>query len=303
MKTFKVAFISDIHTDFYIKPQLDTHKLEDAMTDFIDNELVLKPADILVFAGDNSHYPKHNKLMLEMIAAKKMYKKIFVTFGNHDMYLVSNSQEHDFKTSWGKVENLKAICEAIDTVEFLDGNIVDVDGIKIGGCGMWYDFSYGIKNFGMNHFAMMHKWKDTMNDARLIKGTDYPKEINDSRAGIYGYGKMTTYTFDPIKFFEAEKEKMLKIIEDCDIFISHIGPVVPPSLKSEYQNVVTGFYYFDGEHYLWNEKAPKLWLWGHTHDQHDFKINNTWLMCNPLGYKSENTGNEISVVDLFDLEY
>jgi len=97
------------------------------MDDFIENELWLKNADVLVFAGDNSHYPKQNKLMLEKIAAKKMYKKIFVTFGNHDLYLISNSQRSNYNTSWDKVLELKQICDEIDTVEFLDGNIVEVE--------------------------------------------------------------------------------------------------------------------------------------------------------------------------------
>ena len=307
-KSFKVAFISDIwpeiHIDFYINPKLEGDKLIKAMTDFINNELVLKPADILVFAGDNSHYPKQNKLMLEMIAAKKMYKKIFVTFGNHDLYLISNQQRSKYNTSWDKVLELKSICEAIDTVEFLDGNIVEVDGIKIGGAGLFYDMSYGKNNFGLNHFAMMHLWIDSMNDANLIKGKDYPPEINDSRSKMYGYSNIyKEYTFDPIKFFNLEKEKMIKIIDKCDIFVSHIGPIIPPNLDAEYQNAMTGFYYFDGAEYLSNEKAPKLYIFGHTHKRYDFKFNNTWMMCNPLGYKSEKTNNEIVVVDLFDLDF
>jgi hypothetical protein len=77
-----------------------------------------------------------------MIAQRKIYKKIFVTFGNHDMYLVSNAQRSKYQISWNKVKDLKQICECIDTVEFLDGNIIEVDGIKIGGAGMWYDMSY-----------------------------------------------------------------------------------------------------------------------------------------------------------------
>ena len=95
--------------------------------EIVENELWLKNADILVFAGDNSHYPRQNKLMLEKIAAKKIYKKIFVTFGNHDLYIISNQQKSKYKTSWDKVLELKQICEEIDTVEFLDGNIVEVE--------------------------------------------------------------------------------------------------------------------------------------------------------------------------------
>lgn len=298
-----IAFCSDIHTDFYIPANTSGHKLDAKMDDFIENELWLKKADVLVFAGDNSHYPHQNKLMLEKIAAKKMYKKIFVTFGNHDLYLVSNAQRSKYNTSWDKVLELKAICEEIDTVEFLDGNIVEVDGVTFGGTGGWYDMSYGKQLFNMNHFAMMHKWKDTMNDANLIVGNDYPKEINDSRyESMYGrYGNEKKYTFDPLKFFKQEEEKMLAIVEECDVFISHVGPIVPPSLPLHYQTPVTGFYYFNGEWILNKEKAPKLWIFGHTHDKYLWKHKNTVLACNPLGYKSENKNAEVEVLDLYDL--
>ena len=182
------------------------------------------------------------------------------------------------------------------SVEFLDGNVVEVDGVKIGGTSMWYDYSYGKKISNMTDDDMLQKWKTTMNDANLIKGDDH-LGLNESY-GMYNYGNTTRYSFDPLVFFEKEKEKMLKIIEDCDIFVSHIGPVVPPNIRPEYQNVVTGFYYFDGERYLWADKAPKLWIFGHTHDKYMWKVNDTVLACNPLGYKSEQTENEIDVIDM-----
>lgn len=296
----QIAFISDIHTDFYIPAGLTDHKLDAAMDDFIENEMLLKNADVLVLAGDNSHYPKQNKLMLEKIAAKGIYKKIFITFGNHDMYLVSNRQRSKFDTSWDKVLDLKAICEDIDTVEFLDGNIVEVDGVKFGGNGMWYDFSYS-KVFNLNHHDCMHKWKDTMNDANLIVGKDYPPEINDSRERMHGGYGYKEYNFDPLKFFKQEEEKMLKIVEECDVYISHIGPLVPKNLPVHYQNAITGFYYFNGEWILNKDKAPKLWIWGHTHEKYLWKHNNTVLACNPLGYKSENKNAEVEILDLDDL--
>ena len=294
----KVAFTSDTHIDFWVPAKLSGHKLLTKMEEFVDEVLVPKEADILIFAGDNSHYNEQNRMMLQYIADKKMYKKIFITFGNHDMYLVSNSQRAKYSTSWDKVMELKEICESIDTVEFLDGNIVEVDGVKIGGNGMWYDGSYGKKVFGQSDASMLQLWKDRMNDSNLITGTDMGEPGLNSSASMYSYGSMKTYTFDPDKFFLSEKEKMIKIVDQCDIYVSHIGPVVPPSIRPEYMNAVTGFYYFDGEHILWNPKSPKLYIFGHTHDRHEFKINNTWLFCNPIGYKSENHGREIEVIDI-----
>lgn len=239
--------------------------------------------------------------MLEYLVSKKMYKKIFVTFGNHDMYLVSNSQRSKYEYSWDKVLELKEICKNIDTVEFLDGNIVEVDGVKIGGCGLWYDGSYAKKVFGYNDTRTLQLWKDNMNDANLIHGRDGNEPGLNSSQGMYSYGKTKSYTFDPDLFFLKEKEKLMKIVYDCDIFVSHIGPVVPPTIRTQYKTPCTGFYYFDGEHILWDERAPKIWVFGHTHDRYEFKVNNSWLLCNPLGYKSEQTSTEIDVIDIESL--
>jgi len=181
--------------------------------------------------------------------------------------------------------------------EFTDEKLT----VTFGGSALWYDMSYAKQYYNMSHFDCMQTWKNTMNDANLIVGKDYPPEINDSREAMYGGYGYKAYTFDPMKFFKQEEEKMLKIVEECDVYISHVGPVVPPNLPSHYQNAVTGFYYFNGEWILEKENAPKLWLFGHTHDRYEFKKHNTWLMCNPLGYKSENKNAEIETIDLDEL--
>lgn len=301
-KSFDVAFISDIHTDFHVPPNLSGYKLAKRIQNFIDEKLVLKEADILIFAGDNSHYPLQNKILLEQIVARKIYKKIFITYGNHDLYLISKNQKVNYVTSWEKLAQSKEMYSEIDTVEFLDGNIVEVDGVNVGGCSMWYDFSYAYKNFNYNKGQMIKLWKDVMNDADKIVGYDDLGYTGGGGWGMYSTERFRTFTFDPLKFFEEQKEKMLNIIENCDIFVSHIGPMVPPNLKINYHTPETGFYFFDGEQYLMRDKAPKLWCFGHTHDQFFWKHNKTILACNPLGYKHENLTAEIRVVDFYDLD-
>ena len=295
----KIAFISDIHMDFYIHPKNNGgHKLKRSVKNFIEEELYPKEADILLIGGDNSHYNIQTKELLTQLSELKLFKHIFITFGNHDLYLISSNQESNYKVSWNKIEELKQICNEFEDVTFLDGNIVEIDGVKIGGCGMWYDFSYGTKFFGKNKDDMLQLWKDVMNDANYIKGNDKIPQLSSIQ--MYSY-KTKQYNFDPLKFFNNEKEKLVKIISEVDVMLSHFGPVVPPNLEPQYAVPSTGFYYFDGEHLLMNEKTPKMWVFGHTHTRYDFKVNNTWLMCNPLGYASERTGNEIVVVDLNDL--
>lgn len=301
-KSFKVAFISDTHIDSYVKPNIPQNKLEMHISNFIDEMIRPEKADILVLGGDIGHYMNQNQIFFQLLAEKKLYKKVFVVSGNHERYIVSNSQFYDYGTSDKKIEHMQTICEEIETVEFLDGNIVEVDGIKISGCCGWFDFSYGYKNFNISKRDMMQKWKDCLNDANYIKGKDIPTELIDSRAALVGdWGRLPTYTFDPIKFFEKEKEKIENVISECDIFVSHVGPIVPKNIRPEYQTPVTGCFYYDGEEFLSTEKAPKLYIFGHTHDKYDFKFNNTTLMCNPLGYKSEGNIGGVVVIDFFDL--
>lgn len=305
-KSFKIAFVSDIHIDFYVPATSMGHKLERKMSLYIEKQLRLPDADILVFAGDNTHYPQQMHYLLVVIAGLKKYKKIFVTFGNHDLYLVSNGQRSDYKMSWKKVEHLKALCESVDTVEFLDGKIVDVDGIKIGGTGMWYDFTYGKNNFGLDDNAMKKLWMEFSNDPHNIASDDYENTIRDKNEFHYhssGYGrKRFSVTLNPLKFFEKERAKLVEIVDKCDVFVSHVSPAVPPNLNPEHDNASAGFYFFDGSQYLQSEKAPKLWIFGHVHDRYNYKVNNTRLVCNPLGYDDENFHHSVITIDLNDLD-
>jgi len=294
MSNMEIGFISDIHLDFYVKPSLTGHKEEKAIEKFIDNELNLPESDILIIAGDTSHYNNQIVLLLQKILEKVQYDKIFITYGNHELYLISDKQESKYKTSKDKIIELKDLCNAIPNVHFLDGNVIEYRGIKIGGTAMWYDFSYGKKIFNLPKDKILEKWKDVMTDSTRIHGTDF---IGIEEPKIYTYKKIKKYTFDPLKFFYEEYDKMMKIIEECDIFVSHVGPAVPTNLKPEYQNIDTSFYFFDGEHILNKDKAPKLWFFGHTHENYYFKINQTQLLCNPKGYKSEKLGNAVEIID------
>jgi predicted phosphodiesterase len=38
-----------------------------------------------------------------------------------------------------------------------------------------------------------------------------------------------------------------------------------------------------------NTVMPKAWIYGHTHDKHDYMIGSTHFICNPIGYGGENT--------------
>jgi len=41
---------------------------------------------------------------------------------------------------------------------------------------------------------------------------------------------------------------------------------------------------------------PALWVHGHVHDSHDYRIGSTRIVCNPRGYHSENPSFDPALV-------
>jgi predicted phosphodiesterase len=70
---------------------------------------------------------------------------------------------------------------------------------------------------------------------------------------------------------------------DDDIVITHHIPSFQGSHSRWRGSPLNDFFICNMESLI-AEKSPKLWVYGHTHDSHDFNIGGTRLICNPFGY-------------------
>lgn len=281
----KIAFVSDIHIDFYINelnPQSPKFKAQ--MEKYI-NKLNLPEANALIIAGDIGHYFNQNIAFL--LELKKLYKDIIVTFGNHDLFLINKSIQNRYKyDSFKRLKELKNWCNQND-IHFLDGNTILINGVKIAGTSMSWDYAYG-KKLGYSESFIYEKYKEIMNDSNLIY-QDGKRHINIPLA--YG-GAYINPSFKADEFFKREKEK-LNNIEYCDIIITHYGPKFPNGLEDDIEN---SFYFFDGLEDI-KRINPKYWIFGHIHESVDEIYNNTNLLCNPIGYPGQND-NIIKILEI-----
>lgn len=80
-------------------------------------------------------------------------------------------------------------------------------------------------------------------------------------------------------------------LREDDIVISHHVPTDVDTNKI-WKDSPTQSYFLnvDSERYLNNSNTvkPKAWIYGHTHDKHDYQVGRTHFVCNPLGYPNEN---------------
>jgi Icc-related predicted phosphoesterase len=270
MTTYNFDSISDIHLDFYIDVRNPEQKMRKKIKEFVTTILPEKPQKVLVIAGDLGHYNHQNLWLLEEL--KNHYDYIILVSGNHDYYLVSSSVKSKYKANSHKRNNeMREMASKIDGVHYLDGNIIEIDGVKYGGVGMWYDFSYGIKYLGLRKDSLFYQWRQIMNDSKLISGLDM---------------------FHDFKEAEIENAKLDPIIDECDVVITHVGPDwsrIPHEYKFE---TSTAFYYFDGSKYF-DKIDGKVWIYGHVHYRNDYDLFGCRMVNSSLGYPSENNGRKI----------
>lgn len=258
--------ISDIHLDFWVKLDTDQRKASKKIKEFVESILPEEQlSNTLLIAGDLGHYNAQNFEFLKQM--KEHYKNILLVFGNHDYYMISNKMISKYKEdSMNRTKEMKELAETIEGVKYLQGNIIELDGVKFGGTGMWFDFSYGIKYFNCPVSRQEYLYKEYMNDHFNMRGL--PRQS--------------------LNMFWNEQNKLNGIIDRADVIMSHYGPdwsKIPFDYKD---SPTTSFYFFDGTQYF-DKLKGKTWLFGHVHNHYDYVKHGCWFINNALGYPKEFT--------------
>lgn len=273
----KICYTSDLHLDFYIKPdKTSPQKMKKLIKRLFGD---IESSDVLILAGDLSHYSAQTIMFIECI--KEYFDKIFIVAGNHEFYNVSKSQEQKYTKLYSKFNELKTLIKPLTDVHFLDGDIVEYKGKTFGGAMGWYDLSYGYRLNTAYGYIPTIQWKMYSNDSRRIPTLKNPLDI-----------------------FEIEIKKIKSVLEKKpDIIISHFCPVSEGIVfNGKYKTDPTSaFYCFDGLDYIQNaknDKNIKHWFYGHIHDYKVFDIYETNFYRNPLGYPKENENFKLRYLEI-----
>jgi len=262
-----IDVLSDIHLDFWVSPKLNDVKQSKRIERFVEKTLCVREgAELLFIAGDIGHYNRQNRCLLHLLSER--YRHLFVTWGNHDLYLLGNSALKKYRDSLARLGELKRICESFDNVTFLDGDVVRYGRLRIWGSGLWY------------RVEETAHWRSVMNDASQIVFDDGYRDVDFDE-----YGRKIVYRFDPLALYKREIEKLESVPAGVDVVMTHIPPMLPEEVRESWAS----YYRFDGERYV-SDIAPRLWVFGHLHRAFDFRHGVTRLIGNPLGYPDEEDG-------------
>lgn len=241
----QVDYISDLHLDFYIKHNGDYKKWEVKTHEFLKSLLPNKQGEILTIAGDLSHYNIQSFWAVEFFS--KVYEHVFVTFGNHDYYLVSNGQRKKYKNnSVNRVAELYFMLSEIGNVTVLqDFEVKEYKGYKIAGSTSWYP---------LTEFKDYNFFKTHSNDSVLIAGLD-------------------------IKYENYREHEKYKAMEDVDILVTHVPPIM---IDSHHIYGESSCYLNE----LKDIKA-NYHVFGHCHEQAIYNKAGIRFSINALGYPQE----------------
>lgn len=256
-----IDILSDLHLDFYFRGLPEEETVKSHLLRIFEK----KKGDMLIVAGDIGHNNKQNIHILKHIKSIFGYKYIVCVLGNHDYYLVDLHTRIGYgSNSLLRAEKMRKLINKEESMYCLDGNIIEIEGIKIGGCDSWYDGEYADVHFGKSDEEIRKLWRESINDVNYIHNINW---------GEYAL---------------LEREKIEKIYKDVDIMITHVNP----SIKKEHtskrfrEEATTGFFTFDGSNFLENG-AMKYWIYGHTHDSMEYEMDGVKCICSAMGYPGE----------------
>ena len=276
-----IDILSDLHLDFYFEPHLTTAENVTSFFElvFTDNN-TREVGDVLIIAGDIGHYNEHNIEVLKIIQ-KEFYTHIICVLGNHDYYLVDSESKYAFENdSFKRVADMRKLINQEENMYCLDSEVIEIEGIRFGGVDSWYDEGYVKRyypQFDSNHINVL--WNGSINDSRLIKGIS---------------------RFDDIT--KLEMLKLENIYKNCDIMITHVNPSIDEEhINEKYHNSpINTFFTFDGCKF-YKDGSMKYWVFGHTHDEIEYEIEDVKFLCNPLGYPNESQYGDNTKMKSFEI--
>ena len=287
----KIAIASDVHLEF--------------------GDLILKNeenADVLILSGDicvaadfresdtygivehgksQRYYDFFSRCAFE-------FPKVLYVAGNHEHYHGDYAETFTILRNYlGRIENL----------HILDKEHVTIDGVTFIGGTLWTDMN------AQDPVTLAHI-RGIMNDFRIIQNS---AEMVSYKTMVNAYDADGNVKLDvngqPIQQAEFHKrparftpedtvqdhKKMLQYIQVTTAMLGEnsnkyvvVGHHAPSkaSTHPRYQTevIMNGAYSSRLDQFILDNPQIKLWTHGHTHEEFDYMIGSTRVVCNPRGY-------------------
>jgi predicted phosphodiesterase len=274
----KIAVCSDLHLEF---GDLDLENTENA------NVLILG-GDIFV-AEDLTYLEPHITddvlIPTSMSRRARRYYDFIERCCNRfaHVVLITGNHEHyhgDFaETHW----ILRKVFKDFTNLYILDKQFTIIDNVVFFGGTLWTDMN-------REDPTTMLTNRGLMNDYNCIKNTSEP--------GMRVF--MPEDSVADHKKFLAELDRVLRVYPtQPTVVVGHHAPSKASTHpRYKHETTMNGAYSSNLDDFILDNRQIKLWTHGHTHEDFDYMIGTTRIVCNPRGYKDYE-----DKADTFTLKY
>jgi hypothetical protein len=194
------------------------------------------------------------------------FKHVIYVMGNHEHYHGKFDKSAEIiRTAIGYLN--------IQNIHLLDCDTKEIDGVHFVGGTMWTDCNKG-------DALTLYHLEQCMTDFRVIRiAAENFKKFLPIRTV-----KEFTKTRDYFKTVIGNLPEDAKIVVCSHHAPSHL------SIHEIYKNdtLMNGGYSTDMSEFILDRPQIQAWTHGHMHNNFDYQIGNTRVMCNPHGYPGEN---------------
>jgi Icc-related predicted phosphoesterase len=267
----KIALASDIHLEF------GPIELENTQS-----------ADVLILAGDICQAVDVNndttigricQTFFEQVGAR--FPKVIYIMGNHEHY------QGDYARSRERLQRMLDHHQC-NNVHLLEKDTVTIQDVTFIGGTLWTDFNRSDSLCMWHASQSMSDYRVCKNSGRGISGGGYasrlqPEDTLADHQAMLDYIRIVT---------EGQLDKKF-------VIVAHHAPS-SESVAECYKGdlLMNGNFYTDLSEFILDRPQIKLWTHGHMHNNSNYWIGETRVVCNPRGY----VGHESSA-EWFQLQY
>ena len=262
----KIYVTSDVHLEF-----------GDCIIENKDNvDVLILGGDIMV-AQDMHDYPEeslNNDFEIQSLGARQGKAKRFRDFLRrcsdnfpHVIYIAGNHEFYNGKWPAG-IDYLREECAKFSNVYFMENDSRTIGDYTFIGSTLWTDMNQG-DPITLYHIAGM------MNDYRIIRNSDH------------GFRRLTPEDTalrhrDSLKYIQQMIEGQY---DQKFVVVGHMSPS-KLSTHPRYADdtMMNGAYSSSLDDFIMDHPQIKLWTHGPTHEDFDYMIGSTRVVCNPRGY-------------------
>lgn len=263
----KLYVTSDLHLEF---GDLDLENRDDV-------DVLILSGDILVAADIGRPDPDSLQEGSRSLRIRDFFRRcsdrfphVVMVMGNHEHY------HGDFSKSQVLIQDMLDR-DNLTNVRLLEKSTCEIGGYLFIGGTLWTDFN------NADPMTLLHAGSN-MNDYRGVKHTD-----KGHAGGIWRF-----IPEDTLEDHRAMREYIRVVIDQRRARGDHSPRVVvvghhAPSRASthpRYQNdvIMNGCYSTNLDEFILDRPEIVLWTHGHTHEDFDYTIGHTRVVCNPRGY-------------------